>query len=223
MSKKVKETEKVAQSYKILYENGDKKGLKEFLEQNLRESDKKEIDAELKKTIPLRRIRRVKIGRPQIQPKGHKKRPNKKSLTAREKRDLGLYKLPKKGSLKYEDMKPLNTLWKNYLENLVDFSKADESSQIRLCRADYLGAEVRVTKSKCSSLLGLKGFVAMETRNTLRIISEDNVLKTVPKKNNSFTFVVNEKVTFSVSGSNMIMKPSERAVKKWKNKMPMDI
>ena len=98
-----------------------------------------------------------------------------------------------------------------------------EASRIRLCRADYHGAEVEVTKAKCSSLLNLKGFVVMETRNTFRIIGQDNVVKTVPKMNTSFTFSVDDKVTFSVSGSNMMMKVSDRAVKKWKNKMPLDI
>ena len=104
----------------------------------------------------------------------------------------------------------------------VDFSKwkgvpGDDPVQTRLCRADYHGAVVKVTRSNNASVVGLEGLVAMETRNTFRILGKDNVLKTVPKFQTSFTFKVDEHV-FTVGGSNMMMKPSDRAVKKWKNK-----
>ena len=223
-----KSTEKVADSYKFLYKAGEKSNekLRDFLKKTLRESDANEIESELKKTVSFKKQRRVKIGGVKAPKKDAKKAG--KCLTSREKRQLGLDRLPKKGGVTYEDILPLNKLWKEYIESIVDWDKLDlgaidDNVRIRLCRADFHGANVRVTKAKNVSVLGLEGLVVIETRNTLQIITSRNELKIVPKLNTSFTFDVSGKHSFSLSGSNMMMKTSERAVKKWKNKTPMDI
>ncbi len=96
-----KRVDKVADACQKLYGDGDGDGkskdlLRSFLESQVPKSDAKEIEQELKKTLLLKKL------------KGSKKREKKerpikkpKKLTARQKRDLGLNRLPKKG-LKYQ-------------------------------------------------------------------------------------------------------------------------
>jgi len=75
----------------------------------------------------------------------------------------------------------MNDPWRKYIGELVNLSKykfgQDEQAQIRLCRADYHGALVKVSKAPNVSLLGIEGFVVMETRNTFHVISAENVLR----------------------------------------------
>lgn len=195
--------------------------LKDFLKKRLPTSDQKEIDQEFKKTFPLHKQpgKGKKIRKPQ-----KPRRLGDKYLTSRERRDLCLSKLPKKG-LKFRDFRGLHQLWLGYMTDLLDFDKyqpGDEQFQLRLCRADYHGALVKVTRSKNASNVGIEGFVIMETRNTFKILSRDDVLKTVLKCGTSFSFVVTGHLV-TLGGTNMCMKPSERAVKKWKNKGPYDL
>ena len=223
-------------SYQRLYSEepgggGGRAEVKKFLERLVPPSDVKEIEDELKKTVPisgphLRGKRKrffKKGGGDRIEPV---RRRQGKLLTARERRGLGLHKVPKKG-LKYDDLLKINELWLKYISELVDWSKwkpgEGDGYQVRLCRADYHGAKVKVTKSPNRELVGTEGIVAVETRNTFRILGTDNVLRTVPKKGNSFTFRAGEEHVFTVGGSSMLMKPSERAVKKWKTKGPLDL
>ncbi len=239
-----KDTNKVAKSYQRLYSEASSSSainiaptsdrraeLKSFIERTVPPADQKELEAELKKTVPITgkglRGKRKKVfhkgGNPtKLQPV---KRRQGKLLTARERRDLGLHRLPRKG-LEYSDLLLINKLWVEYISGLVDLSSwhsGDESFQVRLCRADYHGAEVKVTRSANADLVGIEGLVATETRNTFQVLGKDGVLRTVPKRASSFTFRVGDDHVFTVGGSSMMMKPSERAVKKWKNKTPMDL
>jgi len=45
-------------------------------------------------------------------------------MGAREKRDLGLYKLDKDG-LKFETFKKLHFLWLDYMREIIDFAKIE--------------------------------------------------------------------------------------------------
>ncbi len=229
---KVKDTKKVAEACQRLYSDGQKEQRTElvsFLEKHVPESDRKELDDQLRKTVPvsgrpLRGKRKKgalrKCGGNKVQPA---KRREGRLLTARERRQLGLNRLPKVG-LKYSDLVPMNKLWLEYVAGLVDFSKGvDDGARVRLCRADYHGAAVKVTKSGNSDVVGVEGIVAAETRNTFAVLGQDNVLRTVPKKATSFTFRAGPQYVFTVGGSNMMMKPSERAVKKWKSRGPLDL
>ena len=195
------------------------KELKNFIEATVPKSDQKELNVELKKTLALRRTTsQFKKGA-----KETKKKKNK-ALTAKELRRLGLHRLPKRG-LQYSEFHELHQLWLGYINELVDFERdnlnEDENVKMKLCRADYHGGFVTVTKTNNKSLAGISGYVLMESRNTFRIISPDNVVRIVPKNNSVFTFKVGDH-SFAVHGKNMIMRPAERAVKKWKNKGPFE-
>ena len=68
----------------------------------------------------------------------------------------------------------------------------------------------------------LQGFIVMETRNTLQLLTDKDLIKIIPKSGMSFSFALDNHL-FTVGGSNFCIKPSERAVKKWKNKPPYDL
>lgn len=119
-----------------------------------------------------------------------KKKPMRpsKALSRKQSSDLGLYTLPTK-ALKYTDMMALHELWMQYIydhlrsflvtengeqriphvyENTYDaFSKA-------LVKSDFHGANITVIGSKSPSLVGQNGIVAMETKNTFKIVGKDN-------------------------------------------------
>jgi len=205
----------------------DKSDLKGFLESKLPHSDKKEVDGEFKKVLVLA-----------AQKSKHKKqkpvRKSKQYLTAKERRALGLYSLPKKG-LKYSSFLPLNSLWSGYMAELLDLPSLEKGGwspnlneetrqlqlQMRICRADFHGAAVKVVGADCSTHIGLQGIVVMETKNTIQIISKDNRLRILPKLGSSFSFKVGEYL-FTVPGVSIDSKPGERATKKLKNKFPCE-
>jgi ribonuclease P protein subunit POP4 len=196
--------------------------LEKLLKDHVPPSDQKDIDNELRKTSHLhkRKLTNRKIKKAQPTKKRSKKG---KYITAREKRDLGLARLPRKNGLKYADMKPLHELWKGYMKDLVDLNKASgEQLQMRLCRADYHGAHVKVTRAGSASLVGAEGFVAMETRNTFQLVGKDDVLRMVPKVNTALSLQLDGHL-ITLDAGNMRMKTSDRAVKKWKNRQPMPL
>lgn len=49
----------------------------------------------------------------------------------------------------------------------------------QLYKADYHGAKVRVVRSKCPSYVGVEGIVVMDTKNTFRILAQDNVVRSM--------------------------------------------
>ncbi len=204
-----------------------KAAIVDFLKSNVPPCDHKEIDEELKKPFPLDKQKNKKLKQAQPKRKG-------KYLTARERRDLNLAKIPRQG-LKYEDFKELHNLWKGYIREVLGLDQIrddndksrvndghfpvvlEEQLQLRVCRSDFHGALMKVTKSLNSSLLGAQGIVIMETKNALRLIDKKNVVSTIPKAGCSFTFAIDGYV-MTLEGSAMCVRPSERAVKKWKNK-----
>ena len=201
--------------------------LKDLLRTRLPPGDRKEIDGEFKKTLVLEYQK----------PKGAKTKPRRKSkkpLTAREKRALGLYRLPKKG-LQYSSFLGLHSLWTGYMTELLDIEALEKGGwspnlseetrqlqlQMRVCRADVTGALLTVATASCSSHLGLEGIVLMETKNTLQMISRDNKLRLVPKLGSSFKFEMSG-YSFTFPGACIDSKPAERITKKLKNKFPCD-
>lgn len=115
-----------------------------------------------------------------------KKIAKKKTLTRKEHADMGLFHLPTK-TLKYTDLLPLHELWKGYMSKhlplksggippSVEESSYDGFSKI-LVKSDFHGAIVTVTRSRCPSLVGINGIVAMDTKNTFKVLGKDNKLR----------------------------------------------
>merc|ERR1712029_650322 len=158
--------------------------------------------------------------------KQHQRRRKGQYLTARERRDLGLNRLPR--SINFHDFDEMHSLWLDYMRSVVGKrspSPQSASDVTVTSSVETLGDEqlqMRVGRATNNKLVGLEGYVVMETRNTVQIVTKKSRRKTVAKSGNYFSFCVDD-ILFTVDGSNMCMKPSERAVKKWKNKPPLEI
>ena len=129
---------------------------------------------------------------------------------------LNLYKISKSDQ-KYKKFLPLHELWKNYIQKLYQgkdnniLIQADE----RILKVDLHGAEILVQNSKCESFIGMKGIVMKETKNILEIISKDDSVKDIPKRETIFEiFIHGFKLT--LFGNAIIGRPGERIVKKFK-------
>lgn len=58
---------------------------------------------------------------------------------------------------------PIDSNWENINQQLI--------------KADFHGAKISVVKSKCPSLVGINGIVVQDTKNTFKVCSTDNVIR----------------------------------------------
>ncbi|KAI8594878.1 Rof/RNase P-like protein, partial [Dissophora ornata] len=150
-----------------------------------------------------------------------RKRANKsKALTAKEKKALDVYSIPKE-TRKYELFVPLHELWKGYMEELFGSSNPMAFTQ-KLLKADFHGALITVARSKCPTYVGSSGIVAQETENVFKIITPSNALKVIPKANNVFTLQVRNSV-FTIHGNQFRYRAAQRSSKKFKAKPSTDL
>ncbi|RDW70928.1 RNase P/RNase MRP complex subunit [Aspergillus mulundensis] len=142
-----------------------------------------------------------------------------KPLSAREKRESGVYKLLKE-ECKYEIFKGLNQMWVAYMLEILDLGpggggwrvqqqqqqqqeKRQENGQekprklvsalahgSKLVSADFHGAEMEVVRSRCPGRVGLKGIVVRDTKFTFVVVTEKDEMKTIPKEQTVFRFCV---------------------------------
>ncbi len=146
------------------------------------------------------------------------KRKRRHKLTSKEKRQLGLFKIPR--DQQYVSFLPLHTLWQEYVRDLIDFSRITEQNkqttiQQKLLKADYHGAILTVTKAKNPSMIGHTGIMVQETKNVFKIVSKDNKVKMIPKENTVFTVEV-EGFRLDIDGSHFRFTAAERVHRKFK-------
>lgn len=105
-----------------------------------------------------------------------------KPLSAKEKRDSGIYEIPDTAK-KYEIYVPLHRMWVGYMWEILGM-KMDQRALVtgksagsKLASADYHGAEVTVVRSKCMGMVGLAGIVVRDTKFTFQIVTKKNALK----------------------------------------------
>ncbi|KAL4943279.1 hypothetical protein BDV06DRAFT_221420 [Aspergillus oleicola] len=135
-----------------------------------------------------------------------------KPLSAREKRESGVYKLSKE-ECKYEIFKELNGMWGDYMREMLDLGpgamgwrvQQQQSQQnkeggkaamlvsalshgSKLVSADFHGAEMEVVRSRCAGRVGIKGIVVRDTKFTFVIVTEGDEVKTIPKEQTVFRF-----------------------------------
>ncbi|KAJ5120496.1 uncharacterized protein N7515_009884 [Penicillium bovifimosum] len=114
-------------------------------------------------------------------------------LSARQKRESGLYDLPKE-ECKYAIFKGLHELWVGYMHEILDVKGGAHISPVshgsKLVSADYHGAEVEVVRSRCAGRVGVKGIVVRDTKFTFVVVTERDEVKTIPKEHTIFRFVV---------------------------------
>ncbi|KAL4948168.1 hypothetical protein BDW69DRAFT_203725 [Aspergillus filifer] len=169
-----------------------------------------------------------------------------KPLSAREKRESGIYKLSKE-ECKYEIFKGLNGMWGEYMREMLDLGPGDKegggkapplvsalSHGSKLVSADFHGAEMEVVRSRCAGRVGIKGIVVRDTKFTFVVVTEGNEVKTIPKEQTIFRFCLplpdaekdgadeakgpaeEKKLVFELHGSQFQNRPVDRANKKFK-------
>ncbi|KAL4802363.1 hypothetical protein BDV18DRAFT_65633 [Aspergillus unguis] len=127
-----------------------------------------------------------------------------KPLSAREKRESGIYKLPKE-ECKYETFKVLNAMWAEYMREILDLGPGGgawkhpgpngklitaSSHGSKLVSADFHGAEVEVVRSRCAGRVGISGIVVRDTKFTFVVVTAADGVKTIPKEQTVFRFCV---------------------------------
>jgi ribonuclease P protein subunit POP4 len=122
-----------------------------------------------------------------------KKRAKPAPLSARQKRALMLYDIPK-SEQKYEIYEPLNRMWIGYIQEVLGLR--EEGGQIssgeaaKLCSADFHGAELEVVRSRCVSRVGVKGIVVKDSMFMFEVVTRENAVKVLPKEHTIFRFTV---------------------------------
>jgi ribonuclease P protein subunit POP4 len=107
-----------------------------------------------------------------------------KPLSAKEKRELGLYHIPE-SQQDFQLFEPLHRLWLAYIRDVLAsrgrnletaFADAKGAGPL-LAAADMHGAVVTVVRCRCVGRVGLTGLIAKETKYTFEVITRQNTLK----------------------------------------------
>ncbi|KAI0012459.1 ribonuclease P protein subunit p29 [Xylariaceae sp. FL0662B] len=150
-----------------------------------------------------------------------------KPLSARERRRLGLYDVPREGR-KYAIFEPLNRLWLGYIREVLggELYSGGQGAAAKLSAADFHGAEVEVSRSGCPSRVGIRGIVIKDARFVFEIITRKNRVKTVPKEGTMFRVSVppaqntatgdDKPFVFEIHGDQFRLRSADRANKKFK-------
>ncbi|KAI1413836.1 ribonuclease P protein subunit p29 [Hypoxylon sp. FL1857] len=164
-----------------------------------------------------------------------------KPLSARQRRSLGLYNVPKEKQ-KYAIFEPLNRLWLGYIREILgsELYSGGQGAAAKLSAADFHGAEIEVSRCGCPSRVGVRGIVFKEARNVFTIITKDDQVKTLPKEGSIFRIsvapppppdqvkedaTVNERKPFTLEiiGNQFLYRSADRATKKFKQHYLKDL
>ncbi|KAI5801449.1 Rof/RNase P-like protein [Peziza echinospora] len=136
--------------------------------------------------------RRERLKKLALQRKSQKPKP----LTAKEKRKLKIYEIPK-DCQKYDIYVPLHELWLGYVQDVlfgdggmaprppVGMGSAERGKSMmagqelgaKVMSADLHGAEVKIVRSRCPTRVGLKGIIVKETKMTFEVVTKEDVIK----------------------------------------------
>ncbi|XP_011492043.1 ribonuclease P protein subunit p29 isoform X3 [Oryzias latipes] len=139
-----------------------------------------------------------------------------KGLTAQQKKALKVFQIRPEHQ-RYELFLPLHDLWRRYVLDLCAGLKptCPQFVQQKLLKADLHGAIITVVRSKCPSYVGQSGILLQEFKHVFKIITREDRLKVIPKRNSVFSVEVNGFVSH-IYGSRFEQRASERSAKKFK-------
>ncbi|KAJ7985883.1 hypothetical protein DPEC_G00345080 [Dallia pectoralis] len=188
-----------------------------FLKNSLPDMCKTEIDrVMLNKYVVLNYTRKEKVT--------EKKTKKIKVLSAKQRRQMHVFQL-KPEHQKYEFFLPLHELWKQYIRDLCNGLRPESNPQTiqqRLLKADFHGAILTVVRSKCPSYVGTTGILVQEMKHVFKIITAQDKLKVIPKRNSVFAVEIDGFVSH-IYGSKFELRSSERSAKKFKVKGTIDL
>ncbi|XP_041972465.1 ribonuclease P protein subunit p29 [Aricia agestis] len=193
-----------------------------FLKANVPKTSLANIESDLRKDFLLAKKRS----------KDHKKRTKKRklqTLTRDQKRALGFYNFSRQ-SVKYCDVLPLNEIWTEYITEVLELEKVQldftgkswEQLSQSFYRADFHGSILHVVRSRCPSYVGKSGVCIMDTKNTFKLVSKNDVITTIPKKECVFEIKLKNNLVL-LYGKHLCTRPAERSVKKIKSHIHPDL
>ncbi|KAM4744703.1 ribonuclease P protein subunit p29 [Anableps anableps] len=147
-----------------------------------------------------------------------------KGLKARQKRRMKVFHV-KPEHQRYELFLPLHKLWRQYIMDLCGGLKPTVNPQFvqqKLLKADFHGAIITVVRSKCPSYVGTTGILMQEFKHVFKIITEEDKVKVIPKRNSVFAVEIDSFVSH-IYGNKFELRASERSAKKFKVKGTIDL
>ncbi|KAI8367378.1 Rof/RNase P-like protein [Choanephora cucurbitarum] len=192
------------------------KAVKEFVSDFIKPTS--DADKVLKEMKPIYIDRAHTFVKEEDKKAEKKKQRSKKErkLTAREKRQLKVYDIPKEAH-QYRLFEPLSQLWQGYMSRLL--SQGQANFEQKLIRADFHGAILTVIQSSNPTYIGVQGIVVQETLSLFKIITKQDKLKQIPKNSSHFSIRINEiGKDYTIYGPQFVARPAERAAKKFKPK-----
>ena len=187
----------------------------DYLKQNAINRNHADIE-KLKERLKVKPLLLEKSLIKNIIKKDKKKKKKTAKLGRKAIKSLNLYKISKDDQ-KYEKFLPLHQLWKNYIQKLYENrdGKVEIRAEERILKVDLHGAEVHIQNCKCTSFIGLQGIIVKETKNMIEIISRNDIMKAIPKREPVFELVVHG-YKLTIFGNSIIGRPGERLAKKFK-------
>ncbi|KAI9163817.1 Ribonuclease P protein subunit p29 [Paramyrothecium foliicola] len=160
-----------------------------------------------------------------------KQKVRPKPLSSRQRKQLGLYDIPRDGQ-KYAIYEPLNKLWLGYAREVLgsDVHNGGPGAAAKLASAEFHGAEVEVSRSRCPGRVGIKGIVVRDRKFVFEIITKKRGLKVVPKEGTTFrvevpiaredngtaTSASEQNFVFEILGDQLMLRSADRANRKFK-------
>ncbi|XP_076577830.1 ribonuclease P protein subunit p29 isoform X1 [Chaetodon auriga] len=151
-------------------------------------------------------------------------RKKAKGLSAQQKRTMKIFQI-KPEHQRYKLFLPLHELWRQYITDLCSGLKPTSSPQFvqqKLLKADFHGAIITVVRSKCPSYVGTTGILVQEFKHVFKIITKEDKLKVIPKRNSVFAVEINGFISH-IYGSKFEQRASERSAKKFKVRGTIDL
>ncbi|KNA11979.1 hypothetical protein SOVF_130070 isoform A [Spinacia oleracea] len=111
---------------------------------------------------------------------------SKRHMSMKQLKKCGLLNLPQDVH-KFELFMPIHEMWQKYVMQLLKNSGKNHVGQ-SLYTADLHGAILRVVDCKIDSFIGVVGIMIRETAETFGIITRENNVRVVPKRNSVFVF-----------------------------------
>uniref|UniRef100_A0A3Q2PEL9 Ribonuclease P protein subunit p29 n=1 Tax=Fundulus heteroclitus TaxID=8078 RepID=A0A3Q2PEL9_FUNHE len=145
-----------------------------------------------------------------------------KGLSARQKRTMKVFRI-KPEHQRYELFLPLHKLWGQYIIDLCGGLKptslCGETLILQLITCVLI---VTVVRSKCPSYVGTTGILIQEFKHVFKIITKEDKVKVIPKKNSVFSVEI-EGFVSHIYGNKFELRSSERSAKKFKVKGTIDL
>lgn len=193
-----------------------------FLENSLPPNHRQDLKAMMThKAVILNYARTPKD---QNQNQDRRSRKKAKGLNARQKRSMKVFHIRPEHQ-RYELFLPLHNLWRQYIIDLcngLNPSCNPQFVQQKLVKADFHGAIITVVRSKCPSYVGTTGILVQEFKHVFKIITKDDKLKVIPKRNSVFSVEVNGFVSH-IYGNRFEQRAGERSAKKFKVRGTIDL